>query len=135
MKTFCLKSVLMYYKKPTKSCSLFSEMLKIILKIGSTTNHSGLSIPKRFMKDLVTTSINGKLCWIKLEKTEKLLITVRLRRLLDLSSSTIDWFCIRLILNTILGTTKFWITSVRSLARLSKLSSTTWLMPKVNLKK
>jgi len=58
-------------------------------------NHSGLSIPKKYMKDLEMISINGKLCLTKLEKIEKPLITVRHKRHLGQSLSIIGLFFIK----------------------------------------
>lgn len=60
MKMFSSKLTLKYLRMLTKTFSRFSKALMSTLKYGLTTKHYGSLTPRRFIKGLETTSINGK---------------------------------------------------------------------------
>lgn len=79
---FSSKSIQIFYKLLTETFLKYLMMLMIIFATGITMNRYGLLTLRKFLKNLETTSINGKGFSIKLEITGKHLIIVRPKKYL-----------------------------------------------------
>lgn len=94
------KTMKMFYLKLHHKClktligkySISSRMLKNILKSGLIMKHYGLLMQRRFTKNLEMILTNGKHCLMKSDKIVELLITVKHKKLLDLSLLITDLY-------------------------------------------
>ena len=114
----CSKLIQVFLRELIKIFSRSLQMLMNIFETGRTMSLCGLLTPEKSSKSWEKISINGKVCSMKSDRIEKLLITVRLKNLLDLLLLTIDWFSTKLRQSMILGIRKFWVISVINLEKL-----------------
>jgi hypothetical protein len=92
MSPFCLKLDHKSCKELIDNYLPYSNQPNNTFAFGLTTNHYGLLIRRKSMKNLEMTSTNGRHFLMKSGKTEELLITVKLINILDPSLLIIDWF-------------------------------------------
>lgn len=92
MKMFSLKLRHKSWKMHIKKYSISSKTLKTTLKFGLIMKLYGLLMQRKFIRSLEMISINGKHCLMRLDRIVKLLITVKLKKLLDPSLLTIDLY-------------------------------------------
>ena len=113
----------------------FSKMLRNTWKFGSTMNLCGSLTPRRFLISWEMILACGKSYWMKSEKTEKPLITVKLRSILVQSSLITDLSWTESIPSMIPGTQKSLVTLDPNLETLSNHFMLIAKIPDPNLRR